>query len=157
MIKRITDKNRKQLIAREILEGLPEWFGIEEAREAYISNSADQELFAAFKNHRPVGFLTLKETGKDTVEIAVMGVLKSFHRQGIGRNLFEAAKEYSMRVRYSFMQVKTVQTGCYEIYDHTNKFYQSLGFKEFEIFPTLWDPSNPCQIYVMSLSCNDLA
>ncbi len=26
-----------------------------------------------------------------------------------------------------------------------------LGFKEFEVIPTLWDEANPCQIYVMSL------
>ncbi len=25
------------------------------------------------------------------------------------------------------------------------------GFKEFEVFPTLWDEWNPCQIYVMAL------
>lgn len=31
------------------------------------------------------------------------------------------------------------------------KFYKSLGFKEFEVFPTLWDEWNPCQIYVMYL------
>ncbi len=65
-----------------------------------------------------------------------------------GRELFVAAKELA---RYSFMQVKTVQMGRYDIYDDTNRFYRSLGFKEFEIFPTLWDEHNPCQIYVMSL------
>jgi len=26
-----------------------------------------------------------------------------------------------------------------------------MGFKEFEVFPSLWDEDNPCQIYVMSL------
>ena len=49
------------------------------------------------------------------------------------------------------MQVKTVQMGKYEDYDNTNRFYISLGFKEFEVFPTLWDEANPCQIYVMSV------
>lgn len=57
--------------------------------------------------------LYLKEIGKDTVELAVMGVLKD--------------------------------------YDRTNRFYLSLGFKEFEVLPTLWDAKNPCQVYVMSL------
>ena len=27
----------------------------------------------------------------------------------------------------------------------------TCGFKEFEVFPTLWDEDNPCQIYVMAL------
>lgn len=52
---------------------------------------------------------------------------------------------------YSFIQVKTVQMGKYAGYDRTNNFYRSLGFKVFEVFPTLWDKWNPCQIYVMSL------
>lgn len=41
--------------------------------------------------------------------------------------------------------------GKYKEYDQTNLFYQSLGFKEFEVFPTLWDDKNPCQVYVMTL------
>ena len=56
-----------------------------------------------------------------------------------------------MREGYSFLQVKTVQMGKYEDYDRTNRFYISLGFKEFEVFPLLWDELNPCQVYVMSL------
>jgi len=98
-----------------------------------------------------VGFLCLKETGKETVELAVTGVLKEYHRRGIGRELFAAAKSTAARLRYEFMQVKTVQMGYYEEYDRTNRFYQSLGFKEFEVFPTLWDEKNPCQIYVMGV------
>lgn len=151
MAKEITDKNEKRAIAKKILELLPEWFGIEESREEYIQESMEQDFIAAVKDDSPVGFLCLKETGKDTVELAVMGVMKEYHRQGIGRELFAAAKELAIKQGYSFMQVKTVQMGRYDIYDDTNRFYRSLGFKEFEIFPTLWDEHNPCQIYVMSL------
>ena len=80
-----------------------------------------------------------------------MGVLKECHRNGIGTALFQAAKAIAVEKGYSFLQVKTVQPGRYEEYDRTNLFYLSLGFKEFEVFPTLWDEQNPCQIYVMSL------
>lgn len=93
----------------------------------------------------------MKETGKDTVELAVMGVLKEHHRQGAGRALFTAAKDTARKKGYSFLQVKTVQMGRYEEYDRTNNFYLALGFREFEVFPTLWDEWNPCQIYVMAL------
>ena len=80
-----------------------------------------------------------------------MGVLKEYHRKGVGRRLFEQAREVALHSGYSFMQVKTVQMGRYEDYDATNRFYLSLGFKEFEVFPTLWDEANPCQVYVMTL------
>lgn len=151
MIELIKDESEKMLITRRILEALPEWFGIEEAREEYIVNSSDKTFFAAVENSAPVGFLYLKETGKDTLELYAMGVLKEYHRKGIGRNLFEAAKASAIKSGYSFMQVKTVQMGKYEQYDKTNMFYLSLGFKELEVFPTLWDECNPCQIYVTAL------
>ena len=35
----------------------------------------------------------MKETGKDTVELAVIGVLKEYHHNGIGKVLFEYAKK----------------------------------------------------------------
>ena len=147
----ITDPEEKQKIARSILEALQDWFAITESREEYIRSSAEQPFFAAFRDNTPVGFLCLKETGDATVELAVMGVLKNCHRQGIGKDLFSAAKEYAVKQGYEFMQVKTVQMGLYDDYDATNRFYQALGFKELEVFPDLWDEANPCQIYVMSL------
>lgn len=147
----VEEAAEKQRISRSILEALPEWFGISEAREQYIKESAAQLFFAALAAEKPIGFLCLKETGKETVELSVMGVLKDYHRKGIGRKLFEQAKTAVRNHGYSFMQVKTVQMGRYAAYDATNRFYRSLGFKEFELFPTLWDERNPCQIYVMTL------
>lgn len=150
-IRQITDDREKKTITRQILGSLPDWFGIPEAREACIAESEHKVFFCAFESDRPVGFLYLKETGRATVELYVMGVLKEFHRKGIGRELFKRAREEAVRQGYSFMQVKTVQMGKYKEYDGTNEFYLSLGFKEFEVFPTLWDEGNPCQVYAMSI------
>ena len=151
MIIQVENNKEKEMISRTILEALPDWFGLPEAREEYIVNSVNQQFFAAVKEGKPIGFLCLKQTGKDTVEVSVMGVLKEFHRHGIGRRLFMKAREKAIKDGFSFIQVKTVQMGQYDNYDNTNKFYISLGFKEFEIFPTLWDEWNPCQVYVMAL------
>lgn len=151
MIKQIFDENEKRQITRYILESLTNWFGIPEAREDYIEKSAGQLFFASIEDSAPIGFLYLKETGKDTVELYVMGVLKEYHRRGVGRELFEAAKSSALKSGYSFIQVKTVQMGKYEEYNKTNLFYKNMGFKEFEVFPNLWDEWNPCQIYVMAL------
>lgn len=151
MIIQVENNKEKEMISRTILEALPDWFGLPEAREEYIVNSVNQQFFAAVKEEKPIGFLCLKQTGKDTVEVSVMGVLKEFHRHGIGRKLFMKAREKAIKDGFSFIQVKTVQMGQYDNYDNTNKFYISLGFKEFEIFPTLWDEWNPCQVYVMAL------
>ena len=147
----VSDPSRRVEIARTTLSQLPEWFGIPEAREAYIRESAGRIFFCAYDRNRPVGFLYLKETGNATVELYVMGIRKEYHRQGIGRLLVRQAREAAAGAGYAFMQVKTVQMGKYEEYDRTNRFYLALGFREFEVFPTLWDEGNPCQVYVMSL------
>lgn len=149
-IRRLTDAAEKQAVTRLILEALPEWFGIPEAREEYIRESVGRIFFCAYDRNRPVGFLCLKETGNATVELYVMGIRKEYHRRGIGRLLFRQARE-AAGAGYAFMQVKTVQMGKYEEYDRTNRFYLALGFREFEVFPTLWDEGNPCQVYIMSL------
>lgn len=151
MVRQIYNKTEKMGIARRILEALPDWFGIPEAREEYIRDSGEQLFFTAGEEGKPIGFLCLKETGRETVELSVMGVLKEFHRQGIGRELFTAAKACAADRGYLFLQVKTVQMGRYDDYDRTNLFYISMGFKEFEVLPTLWGEENPCQVYVMAI------
>ena len=154
MIRTIEDKDKKKTIAREVLEALTDWFEVESSREDYIEKSQNWPFFAAYEDDssdKPIGFLCLKSTGADTVELAVRGVLKERHRNGVGKELFAAAKEYAVAHGYSFMQVKTVKSGVYEDYDKTNAFYRRLGFKEFEVIETYWDEANPCQIYVMSL------
>ena len=150
-MEQIKEAETKKAVARKILEALKDWFEVDESREKYISESADQIFLAAKEGDEYAGFLCLKETGKETVELAVMGVLKEFHRHGFGRQLFEAAKDIAAKEGYSFMQVKTVQMGVYEDYDITNRFYLSCGFKEFEVIRELWGEENPCQIYVMYL------
>lgn len=151
MIVEIKDKKEKQVIARKILEALTEWFEVKESREKYIADCVKWVFIASKEADDYNGFLCLKETGKETIELAVMGVLKDHHRKGIGRKLFENAKRIAKDAGYSFMQVKTVKMGMYEDYDITNRFYLSLGFKEFEVIPEIWGDDNPCQIYVMAL------
>lgn len=151
MIVQIKDSEEKRVIARTVLEALTQWFEVEESREGYIRDCVDWIFLAAKEGDKVQGFLCLKETGNATVELAVMGVLKEYHRNGVGRELVEKAKEIAKAEGYEFMQVKTVQMGMYEDYDKTNYFYIGCGFKELEVFPLLWDEANPCQIYIMSL------
>lgn len=73
-----------------------------------------------------MGFLYLKETGRHTVELAVMGVLKEYHRMGIGRGLFEEGRQEAARQGYSFIQVKTVQMGRYDNYDQQILYFIGL-------------------------------
>ena len=93
MIRFIEGADERRKIAREILEALTNWFEVEESREQYIADSAGQPFWASVDEDNIEGVLCLKETGKETMELAVMGVCKECHRKGTGRSLFAAAKD----------------------------------------------------------------
>ena len=59
-----------------------------------------------------------------TAEIYVMGILKEYHRNGLGHLLWEAFLEYAKEHGYEYVQVKTVKKGQYKEYDITNAFYE---------------------------------
>ena len=151
MIEFIIDPNEKARIAETILRDLPEWFGIPESTANYIEGSRGMPFWAAVEDGQAVGFIVLKETSPRAAEIFVMGVLKSRHRRGVGTLLWEAFRDYAQACGYEYAQVKTVRRGRYAEYDRTNDFYERLGFRELECFPTLWDEWNPCQVYIRSL------
>ena len=148
IIKEIVDIKEKEKISREILNDLPEWFGMPESTEEYITDSQDKPFIACFMDNEAVGFVVLNATSEDCADIFVMGVKKKFHRMGIGTKLNDAYEKLAKKLGYTYTQVKTVQTGHYKEYDITNNFYKSVGYKELEVFPTLWDEWNPCQIYI---------
>lgn len=148
IIKEIVDIKEKEKISREILNDLPEWFGMPESTEEYITDSQDKPFIACFMDNEAVGFVVLNSTSPDCADIFVMGIKKNYHRMGIGTKLNYAYEELAKKLGYTYTQVKTVQSGHYKEYDITNNFYKSVGYKELEVFPTLWDEWNPCQIYI---------
>jgi len=134
-------------IARSILAALPEWFGIPESLAQYVADCAELPFWADDER----GFIAMRPTSEYAAEIFVMGVIPECHRMGLGRGLFEALREEAKRMGLEYLHVKTVQTGKYEVYDRTNRFYRSLGFRELECIPELWDAANPCQLYIMKI------
>ncbi len=152
MISQIEIKEVKKEIARKILYDLPEWFGMPKYTEEYIEKSSDMPFFAAMIDNEPIGFAALKETSPYTAEIYCMGILKTYHHKGHGKEIFKTLESFAVKQGYKFLQVKTVKQGKYDIYDKTNAFYKAMGFYELEVFPTLWDEWNPCQVFVKSLS-----
>lgn len=152
IVKEIIDKKEKERIAREVLNDLPEWFGIPESTENYIKESQAKPFLASFYKDELVGFIVLRASSPDCAEIFVIGVKKKFHHHGAGRELNNAYEDLANSLGYTYTQVKTVQSGHYDEYDITNKFYKAVGYKELEVFPDLWDESNPCQIYVKYLA-----
>jgi N-acetylglutamate synthase-like GNAT family acetyltransferase len=95
MVQWVEKPDEREAAAREVLEALPDWFGIPESREASIRDSRAQPFWADLENGTVRGVLALRETSPYTAELAAMGVLPAYHRQGIGRALFAAFHQYA--------------------------------------------------------------
>ena len=147
----ISNPEEKAAAAAQILQSLPEWFGLPESTAEYIETCRSLPFWAEYRDGKPAGFLALRETGPHTAELYVMGVRKEYHRQGIGRLLFAAFHEYARSHGYEYPQVKTVDAGRCPEYDRTRLFYESMGFRKLETFPTLWDEWNPCLVLIRSV------
>ena len=85
---------RRGEIAEKILRALPDWFGIEQSTREYVETSRGLPLCAVIDRAKPLGFAALKIHNAYSAEIYVMGVLPSYHRQGLGRTLMDACKAY---------------------------------------------------------------
>ncbi|MCU0519360.1 MAG: GNAT family N-acetyltransferase [Anaerolineae bacterium] len=135
----------QRTVCEPILRALPEWFGIEEATQAYAEQTDDLPTFVAAQDERPVGFLTLRLHSAYAAEISVMGVIPSEQRRGAGRALIVAAETYLRGAGICFLQVKTLSpTHPDPNYARTREFYFAMGFRPLEEFPELWDKANPC-------------
>jgi GNAT superfamily N-acetyltransferase len=136
---------KKSAICNDILRALPNWFGIEASIVDYAGQVRSMPFYAAFDVQAPVGFSAIKVHNAFTAEICVMGILKNYHRQGIGRKLITLAEQYRRERKMEFLTVKTLDASREsKSYEKTRLFYQSVGFRPLEVFPLLWDKDNPC-------------
>lgn len=110
-IRFIENIEEKESICRTILTQLPEWFGLPDSTNEYIQNSKTMPFLVCLDEDKPIGFIALKENSEFTAEIYVMGVLKEYHRTGIGRLLYDTFEQYAREQGYEFIQVKTVKKG----------------------------------------------
>ena len=144
-IQEIYSPDEKSDICNDILRALPEWFGIESAIVDYTNNVKMMTFYAAFDRGKPVGFVAVKAHNLHTSEAYVMGILKEYHKQGIGKRLVVCCENYCKEHNMEFLTVKTLDEACEsDSYRQTRLFYTSLGFKPLEVLPLHWDESNPC-------------
>lgn len=151
-IVQVNNMLERKIIAKEILTKLPEWFGIPSSTDEYVENSGTLLMWVAYQELEAVGFLSLKIHNEFSAEIYVMGVTPIFHRQGIGKMLFQYAYEWCQNNKIEYLQVKTLDDSSDDpSYAKTRKFYYSMGFRPIECFKTLWDEWNPCLVMMQKV------
>jgi coenzyme F420-0:L-glutamate ligase/coenzyme F420-1:gamma-L-glutamate ligase len=146
----VTDPAERSRIVELVLRDLPEWFGIEEATQAYIEAAATLPTFAVEPD---VGFLCLKQHTPRAAELYVMGVRRAQHRRGVGRALVAEAESWCRGRSIDYLHVKTLgPSQPSRGYDATRAFYETLGFVAIEELPGFWDEENPALILVKDIS-----
>ena len=152
-IKEIQDELVKSKITELILRQLPEWFGNEKALLDYIETVKEKLYYAAYDGDNAVGFICIKFNNKYTADIYVTGILKDYHRRGIGKELVKIVEQDLIKKGYKFFMVKTLgESSDYEFYKRTREFYKGVGFYPLEEFKEIWDEDNPCLIMIKSLN-----
>lgn len=152
-VRQIENSEEKSIICREILQGLPAWFGIPEAVVAYIDEVRSMDTWAAELNGKTCGFISINRPCDFTAEIHVMGIAAEFHGKGIGSELLSHAEAALVAKNCRFLQVKTLSPSRENAeYEQTRKFYLKNGFFPLEEFKNLWGEANPCLQMIKSLT-----
>jgi coenzyme F420-0:L-glutamate ligase / coenzyme F420-1:gamma-L-glutamate ligase len=142
----IEDPAERSRIAEAVLRDLPDWFGIEESTRKYIEDAATLPTLVVEPD---LGFLSLKQHTPAAVELYVLGVRRSHHRQGLGRALVEAAESWCRARGIPYLHVKTLGPSRPDPgYDATRSFYEAMGFVALEELHGLWDEDNPTLVLV---------
>lgn len=149
VISLLRDEKELKAIITEILLDLPEWFGIPESTKEYIEEGSKMPTFVAYIQDHPCGFVSMKKADADTLELYVIGVKKSYHRNGIGSQLIDHVENYAKCHNFSKLRVLTLDESYepFDIpYDHTRKFYESFGFIKTKVDRAIWGENCPCLI-----------
>lgn len=159
--------------AHDILEELPEWFGIDRFTHEYVEAAAKFPNYVAVAASAPtapgiaappigadggeipsedvLGVLLLDQRYPTSAEVHLLAVRRKHHRAGIGRALMERVEDDLRAQGVRLLSVKTLGPSAYDPgFDQTRAFYAACGFHPVEEFPDLW-ADDPCMLMVKAL------
>jgi len=137
---------------QEILQSLPEWFGIEAVNQACVESLSELPGAVAIDDGRIVGFIALAEHTASSFEIHVLAVDPTCHRDGSGRALIAWAEAQCLHRNASWLHVKTRGPLTPDPqYEKTRQCYLGDGFTTLFETLELWGPENSALIMVKYL------
>jgi len=114
---------------RQILATIPEWFGIPEANESYVTDGGRLPSYLAVDGDEVVGVALLNEHFPPSRELHLIAVRRDRHRQGIGRMLLETIEADLRESGVRILEVHTVGPSSENAeYARTREFYLASGF-----------------------------
>ncbi|MGW2091813.1 GNAT family N-acetyltransferase [Promicromonospora sukumoe] len=149
--------------AHEILEELPEWFGIDRFTHEYVEAAAKFPNYVALADDADgpdgstipaddvLGVLLLDQRYPTSAEVHLLAVRRKHHRAGVGRTLMTRVEDDLRAQGVRLLSVKTFGPSSSDPgYDQTRAFYSACGFHPVEEFPDLW-ADDPCLLMVKAL------
>ena len=113
----------------EVVRSLPEWFGYPGALDDVGAASRTQEGFCARLDGRVIGFVTIRPSYAECLEVTYLAVHATFRRRGLGRALIRAvARLCGERSIDSICLLTLGPTAESPFYNETVEFYRTLGF-----------------------------
>ncbi len=134
----LSEPSEKSAACKQIIDQLPNWFGLPEANASYIDGVAKEiAVVARDQSGHITGMLSLRFPFPNNADIYWLGVLPDLHRRGTGRTMFERAQKIAADKGCTTMTVETLgPSRPDEGYARTRKFYEAMGFTPlFELTP----------------------
>ncbi|WBV72344.1 GNAT family N-acetyltransferase [Legionella pneumophila] len=126
-----------QALCQTITKDLPEYFGLPEVNEHYAIGVKIRTNFAAKKEGNYIGLISIDFPYPNNANVYWVAVRRDFHRQGVGKQLIEAACHFAKTQGATTITVETLSPSeSEENYLKTYLFYQSVGFNSlFDLKP----------------------
>ncbi len=133
----------------QVLEALPDWFGMEESNREYIEGLSHRPSAVAEVDGQVTGFVSIERHNPVSAEIHVLAVEPQRHRQGIGGSLVAWSEAWCRERRTPWLHVKTRGPSTPDPgYERTPLFYLAHGFEPLFETLDLWGPENAALILV---------
>ena len=146
------DPDAKERICRDVLDSLPDWFGLPEAIDRFCRDVRDLPMWTVKNGGGVQGFATVRQHFPATAELHLIAVRPAHHRAGIGTRLLAEIEAHLKDTATRTLTVKTLAPSAGDpAYARTHRFYATQGFVPLEVFPTVWNEENPCLLMAKTL------
>lgn len=148
----VVNKEEKSKICKEVLKDLPLWFGRPKANKHYCKEVKKYSFIKIILKDQVIGFISIKENSLFVSELYVLGILKKYHRQGIGTKAIKFIAQLLKKRKIKYLEVKTLdKSKKSKEYEKTRLFYVKLGFIPLDILENEWGTNNPALIMIKKL------
>lgn len=118
-----------EALCRKITADLPEYFGLPEVNEHYALGVRTRTNVAIRLENVHIGLLSLEFPYASNANIYWMGIMRKYHRQGLGVLLVKESCDLARRLEAKTMTVETLAPNeADENYLKTYRFYETQKF-----------------------------